>query len=104
MKGSTFFSRKSHAELKRVAARLDDLPRNQSTCLWHQSPVLTTSNNSSSSPIAKLCAALTDVHTPSCVAHQIKYVIQQATKPAQSFDLSFVLREKMENDNNYVQQ
>jgi hypothetical protein len=39
--------RVDRTEIHGGGRRGDDLPRNRSTCSWHQKPMLTTSNNSS---------------------------------------------------------
>lgn len=76
--------RVDRTEIHGDSRRGDDLPRNRSTCSWHQKPMLTTSNNSSKLSVLSLASlnrkdsrytALTDVHTPPCVARYIKYVL-----------------------------
>lgn len=76
--------RVDRTEIHGDSRRGDDLPRNRSTCSWHQKPMLTTSNNSSKLSVLSLTSlnrkdsrytALTDVHTPPCVARYIKYVL-----------------------------
>jgi len=50
--------RVDRTEIHGGSRRGDDLPRNRSTCSWHQKPMLTTSNNSSKPSALSLSLSL----------------------------------------------